>query len=175
MLVWWRYNELVLDLIAIGILVLVMHYIERSCLDGAISYSRSLHAIGPLDIGDRGVGQNILLLAGWLRLSHRKARYCMSKDLYLIFYWPLGWIIYVTAFLCAVLLTLAGIGQIFYSKVKQCISDAQMQYSSHYWLVLSNTAIYLNVTLIKESKLFGPHRNVTQILVHTSLYLLFVK
>ena len=74
--------------------MLVMHYIERSCLDGAISYSRSLHAIGPLDIGDRGVGQNILLLAGWLRLSHRKARYCMSKDLYLIFYWPLGWIIY---------------------------------------------------------------------------------
>ena len=41
--------------------MLVMHYIERSCLDGAISYSRSLHAIGPLDIGDRGVGQNILL------------------------------------------------------------------------------------------------------------------
>jgi hypothetical protein len=43
--------------------------------------------------GDRGVGSHILLLAGWLRLSHRKARYCMSKDLYLIFYWPLGWII----------------------------------------------------------------------------------
>jgi len=58
-------------------------------------------------------------------------------------------------------------------------------------VVLSNTAIYLNVTfkekhisyrnsshyvtLIKESKLFGPHRNVTQILVHTSLYLLLVK
>ena len=83
-----------------------------------------------------------------------------------------GKVLYEQGFIFGAAIGHKGIHIFYWSYVLSC---------SHYWLVLSNTAIYLNVTLLKEKHI--SYRNsehyVTlqrkQTKEHTSLYLLFVK